>query len=171
MKIICVAGGSYKSFYFNYFVKLRRCDLLIFNFGIIYDYDICNELTRFGIVTRELMALSKKLHSVVVAGVNVVFKGKVNKSVIVCDGEKIHINKVKTGAKICIKKTHFIIGDETTDYKSNNKIILCSKRIHPNLERCSKRKIYIFCDKFGVYLVENGKLKRKFNKFSKIILK
>ena len=171
MKIVCVAGGSYKSFYLNYFVKLYKCDLLVFNFGIIYDYDICDELTRQSIVTRELMMLSKKLRCIVVAGVNVVFKEKVDKSIIVCDGEKIHISKAKTGAKICIRKTCFIIGDENTEYKSNNKIILSSKRIYPNIEHCSKRKIYIFCDKFGVCLIEKGKLKRKFHKFSKIILK
>lgn len=171
MKIICVAGGSYKSFYLNYFINLSSCDLLIFNFGIIYDYDICKELTGSALVTRELMMLSKKLKAIVVAGVNIVYKGKTDKSIIVCDGEKIHISNVKIGAKIYIKKTSFVIGDESTQCKSNNKIILSSKRIYPNLAHCSKRKIYIFFDKFGVCLVENGKIKRKFNKFSKIILK
>ncbi len=171
MKIICVVGGSYKSFYLNYFVKLNKCDLLIFNFGIIYDYDICRELTKNSIVTKELMSLAKRLNTIVVAGVNVIFKDKVKQSIIVCDGEKIHINSAKMGAKLFVKGKYFIVGTEATDYKKLNKIVLAKKRIYPNVNHCSKRKIYLFCDNFGVCVVENGKLKRKFNKFTKIILK
>ena len=43
MKIVCVSGGSYKSFYLNYYVNLKSCDLLIFNYGIIYDIDFSNK--------------------------------------------------------------------------------------------------------------------------------
>ncbi len=171
MKIICVAGGSYKSFYLNYFVKLSRCDLLIFNFDIIYDYDICNELMKQAVVTKELMSLAKSLHSIVAAGVNVISKDTTHKSIIVCDGEKIHITSAKQGAKIFVKGKCFIIGTENTDYKKCNKIILSKKRIYPNINHCAKRKIYVFCDNFGVCIVENGKMNRKFNKYSKIILK
>ena len=60
MKIVCVAGGSYKSFYLNYVTKLKKCDLLIFNFGILYDYDIHDELMGKGVVTKELMNLSNR---------------------------------------------------------------------------------------------------------------
>ena len=170
MRIVCVAGGSYKSFYLNYFSKLSRCDLLIFNFGIIYDYNTFNELMGDAIVTKELMNLSQSMHGVVVAGVNVVGAEKV-KSIIVCDGDKIQLDKAISGARVHIKNHTFIVGDEHTDYKKANKIILCNKRIEPNLTHCSKRKIYIFCDKFGVNFVQNQKIIRKFNKYSKFILK
>ncbi len=171
MKIICVAGGSYKSFYLNYFIKLNKCDLLVFNFGIIYDYDICQELLKQSIVTKELMSLSNKLKTIVVAGINVISKDKNTKAIIVCDGEKINIVDAKIGAKIFIKGKCFVVGAENTNYKNYNKIVLSKKRIYPILSHCSKRKIYLFCDNFGVCIIENGILKRKFNKFSKFILK
>ena len=50
MKIVCVSGGTYKSFYLNYCIKLRQCDLLLFNFGIIYDYVVSEELLKNAIV-------------------------------------------------------------------------------------------------------------------------
>lgn len=170
MRIVCVAGGSYKSFYLNYFSKLSRCDLLIFNYGIIYDYNTFNELMGDAIVTKELMNLSQALHCIVVAGVYVVGAQKV-KSIIVCNGDKIQLDNAISGARIHLKNQTFIVGDEFTDYKKANKIILCNKRIEPNLTHCSKRKIYIFCDKFGVNFVQNQKMTRKFNKYSKFILK
>lgn len=170
MRIVCVAGGSYKSFYLNYFCKLSRCDLLVFNYGIIYDYNTFNELLGDAIVTKELLALSSALHCVVVAGVYVVGAERV-KSIIVCDGDKIQLDKAASGAKIHVKNLTFIVGDERTDYKNANKIILCNKRIEPILQHCSKRKIYVFCDKFGVNFVQNQKMERKFNKYSKFILK
>ena len=170
MRIVCVAGGSYKSFYLNYFSKLSRCDLLIFNYGIIYDYNTFNELLGDAVVTKELMNLSQTLHCVVAAGVYVVGAERV-KSIIVCNGDKIQLDKAALGARIHIKNQTFIVGDESTDYKKANKIILCNKRIEPNVLHCSLRKIYIFCDKFGVNFVQKQKLTRKFNKYSKIILK
>ena len=170
MRIVCVAGGSYKSFYLNYFSKLSRCDLLVFNFGIIYDYNTFNELMGDALVTKELMNLSKALRCVVAAGAYVVGE-KRGKSIIVCNGDKIQIDKCAFGARIQIKKQTFIVGDEQTDYKKANKIILCDKRIEPNLAHCSKRKIYIFCDNFGVNFVQNKKMTRKFYKYSKFILK
>lgn len=171
MRIVCVAGGSYKSFYLNCFVKLKRCDLLIFNYGIIYNYNTSEELLGQALVTKELMSISKALKCVIVAGVMVEGCNKTTKSIIVCDGDKIHIENTCIGARIHVKNKSFIIGDEFTDYKKQNKIILCSKRIEPNLSHCSKRKIYVFCDKFGVNIVNKQKMTRKFNKYSKFSLK
>ena len=53
MKIVCVVGGSYKSFYINHFRNIQSCDLLVFNFGILYDYDMKEELLGSAVVTYE----------------------------------------------------------------------------------------------------------------------
>ncbi len=171
MKIICVAGGSYKSFYINSFCKLAKCDLLVFNYGIIYNYDIKEELLGIALVTKELLYLSKKLHCTVVAGVYQVRANQKIKSIIFTDGDKIHLTNVQTGAHIHIKNYSFVVGDENTNYGNQHKIILSNKRIEPVLAHCSNNKIYIFCDKFGVNFVKNRKLTRKFNKIVKIYLK
>ena len=171
MRIVCVAGGSYKSFYINCFLKLKKCNLLIFNYGIIYNYNTKAELLGDALVTKELMSLAKALRCLVVAGVFVENFNKKTKSIIVCNGDKIQIENAKQGAKIMVGNKSFIVGDELTDYKKQNKIILCNKRIEPNLTHCSKRKIYVFCDKFGVSIVQNKKKTRKFYKYSKFILK
>lgn len=171
MKIICIAGGSYKSFYLNERSKIKRCDLLVFNYGIIYDYIMHDEILGSGIVTKELLNLSKMLGCTIVAGVYSQCGDTRDKSIIICDGEKIHLSKVSLGAKLLIKGYSFIVGDEYTLYSNANKIVLTKSRIYPVLKHCSMNKIYIFCDEFGVGIVENRKYLRKFNKLSKIVLK
>lgn len=171
MKIVCVAGGSYKSFYINHLIKLNRIDLLVFNFDIIYDYVVTDELIGDAVVTKELMSLSKKLNATIVAGVFIVTKRSRKKAIITCDGDKIEICNLVYGSKVMIKNHTFVIGDERTNYKNYDKIILTRSQIKPNLNNCSKHKILIFLDRFGLNLVQNGKMIRNFNKYSKIILK
>ena len=171
MKIVCVAGGSYKSFYLNHLVNLRKADMLVFNFGIIYDYVQEDELLGDALVTKELLSLSRRLNATVVAGVFVVMGKSRHKAIIVSDGDKIHIFDIQKGAKIQSGNHTFVIGDEHTDYRTYHKIVLTKTQIRPNVSSCSKRKILIFCDKFGVNVVLRGKFERIFNKYSKIILK
>lgn len=171
MKIVCVAGGSYKSFYLNHLVKLHKADLLVFNFGIIYDYNQRDELLGHGVVTNELLMLARRLKSIVVAGIYLVRAGVRKKAIILSDGDKIHIFDTTTGAKVYIDNLAFMVGDENTNYNSFHKIVLSKNQIKPNIEHCSKRKILMFCDQFGVNLVQNGKFERIFNKYAKIILK
>ncbi len=171
MNIICVSGGSYKSFYLNYFLKLKSCDLIIFNFGIIYDYDICDELMGNAVVTKELKMLSKILKAQIVAGVYINNYDKRYKGIIVCNNDKIQVIRASIGVKIFCKKYDFIVGDENVRADKINKIVLSNRRIYPNLKHCSNKKIMIFFDKYGVGIVQNQKLTRKFYKYSKIILK
>ena len=111
MKMVFVCGGSYKSFYLNFLKKMSKCDLLVFNFGIIYNYNIKEELLGEGIVSKELFMLSKTLGTVVVAGVYV--EGRVlRKSLIICDGEKLNIVPAFEGVKCFIGKTEVVVGDE-----------------------------------------------------------
>ncbi len=171
MKIICVTKTSYKSFYLNYLKHINKCSLLVFNFGIIYDYDVKRELMQSGLVTKELFSLAKSLKAVVIAGVYVVSGNVRKKSIIVCDGEKINIAFASTGAKLYLNKKVIVIGDEKIKTNKTDKIVLTSNRIYPNINHCSQNRTYIFCDDFGTTVVKNKKITRNFNKYSKIILK
>ena len=99
MKIVCVCGGSYKSIYFNNLLKLKSCDLLVFNSNIIYDFVVKDELFGKGLVTKELIELSNRLNCQVVAVANVVSNTK-QKSLIVCDGDKVYTSSITDGIKI-----------------------------------------------------------------------
>ena len=171
MKIIFVSGGSYKSFYLNHYLILKKCDLLVFNFGVIYDYVLKHENNGFGIVKPELTSIANRLNAKVVAGVNVIDNGQIKKSIIICDGKSIIIKPADIGAYLIVKNRRFAIGNEKCKAHANYKIILSKKRIYPIVSHCSLRKVYVFCDNFGLCLVQNGEIKRKFNKYSKIILK
>ncbi|MCQ2564574.1 MAG: hypothetical protein MJ152_01770 [Clostridia bacterium] len=164
MKIICVSGGSYKSFYLNCFVKLKKCNMLLFNFGLFYDYVVSDELLKTGLVTKELMMLARQLNTCVVAGTYKVANGTKKKVVIVCDGDKLEIVDAEHGATINLGGTQFCIGDETMRCCKFNKIILTAKRIKPKLNHCIKQKTYIFVDNYGTTLVKNKKLTRKSQK-------
>lgn len=180
MKIVCVSGGSYKSFYLNHFSKIKQCDLLVFNFGIIYDYIFKDELYDFGVVTQELNLLAKTLKAIVVAGVFVVKAGKKTKSLIVSDGKKIYLSTFELGVKVCLRKqlqkfnnatkkdnyVNFVVGGAKTNYAGSNKIVLNDKPINVKVEHCSNKKIYIFCSNHGVDVVKCKKLTRNFYKVS-----
>lgn len=168
MKIVCVSGGSYKSFYLNYYVNLKSCDLLIFNYGIIYDIDFSN--INYQVVINELLSLAQNLHTAVVAGVNVIEKGEKIRALIVTNGKDISISSLNIGAKICFDKSSFaetykfasfVFGNNFTHFGDNHKIIFDSKAVS-NLSHCSKNKIYLFINNHGVDFVKNRKL-IKFN--------
>ena len=171
MKIVFVLGGSYKSFYLNYFLKLKRCDILVFNFNVLYDVELKKELQGQGIVFNELKELSKKLGAIVVAGVNVNTGFGTKKCIVVCNGEEIKFRPANIGTNINFKRHNILIGNEKCNKKNDVKIILSEERICPNVVNCSPKKVYIFCDKFGLIYIQNRKMKRKFYKYSKIILK
>ena len=145
--------------------------MLVFNFGIIYDYVQRDELLGKAVVTSEMLALSRMLGAVVVAGIFVVTRRYRRKAILLADGDKINIFDMINGARINIGDNVFVIGDEHTNYQAYHKVILSDRQIRPNLYKCSKHKIMIFCDKFGVNLVYGGKFERIFNKYTKIILK
>ncbi len=167
MKIICISGGSYKSCYLNYLQKLKFCDLLIINFGVMY---VCNNNTRdnFEIVGNELFLLARRLQAVVVAGIEVVDNNTKRRVLMHCDGEKVIIDNT---ILLKLKKHRFIVCSNKSLVSKYDKIVLSEGRITPNIQHCNYRKRYIFCDSYGVSIVENRKLKRKFYKYSKIILK
>lgn len=171
MRILCVLGGGYKSFYLNCFLKLKTCDLLIFNYGILYDLNHQLEENGTTYICKEITMLAKQLNAIVVGGIYVIKSGKRFKSLIVSDGDKVEIFPAKTGARINVENFSFIVGDECTCYGKYNKIILAEKRFFINEKHCSSKKIYLFCSPKNADLVVNKKIFKKFNKYSKFILK
>lgn len=171
MTIIYIAGGNYKSFYLNCFLRLSKCDLLIFNFNIFYDYNFNKEKQGSGVVTNEILEISQKLNCAVLAGVYSIKNNHKTKSIIFCDGRSFVMKSSYKGLKFYVKNMAFVAGEKNANFENHNKIIITSCKLKPNLLRCNKRKVYLFCDDYGVSCVVNKNLKRKFNKCSKIILK
>lgn len=171
MKIICVSGGSYKSIYLNHLLKLRSCDLLIFNFGIIYDYDLRSNKNRNTLIISELSMLASRFKACVVAGVDVKTNHENFKGIIVCNDNNFNVYRAKNGVKINLCGKEFAICYANSFIKSKNKIVLSTKRLYPKANHCSTKKFILFCDRFGATIVQNQKIKRNFNKYLKIILK
>lgn len=161
MKVICISSGNFNSIYINYLSKLTYCDLLIINFNVVK--------TSGKYFLKEIKELSKKFSCTVVVGVNFLHEQK--KLIIVDSKGKVAIKLFKLGIKIKKEKRLFFIGPSYIKSKLCNKIILSDEQIKPCVRCCSYNKIYLFCDRFGTTVVKNKKLKRKFNKCSKFILK
>lgn len=170
MNIVYIAGGKYKSFYLNYLKKIGKCELLIFNYGIFYDYNIRDE-TSINIITKELKCLAMLLKCRVLAGVNFVFSRVKQKYLILCENNNYKFETLKNGVNFFVGNVEFVAGGKHSNFLNKNKIVFTKSRIKPNDKRCNKNKIYLFCDDLGLSFVRNKKIKRKFNKCSKIILK
>lgn len=164
-----VSGGNYKNLYLNYLCKLQ-CDLLVINFGVLYDYKVENCYST-KLIKEELLMLAQQKKCVVIAGVYIIKKKKKRKAIFESDGEKVTMHNVKPGVELSFENNKLIIGDRNTRFNGCNMILLSYKQITIETLHCSRSKVYIFCDKYGVNCVVNKKLKRKFNKISKIILK
>ncbi len=167
MKIFCVSGGNYKSFYLNAFLKIKGYDLLIINFGIMYDlFDPTDETD---VVVSELKMLNDKAKVPIIAGVRV-GENKVKK-LMLSFNNKCHTFSLKDGVKIRVKNKTFVVGNKFTNYGNHSRIVLSENRVYPQAKHCSFQKIYIFCDNFGITKIEKRKISRKFYKYAKIILK
>lgn len=166
MKIFYVAGGSYKSFYLNCFLKIKYCDLLIFNFDIIYDIDLKN--FKNSVAVSELLELSKALNCIVLAGIKT---SDFNRKYIVYCNAKTGVVYYSNNTIFKIENKNFYIGIKDVKQNQINKIIITENKFYPNIKNCLEKQVYIFCDKRGVTFVKNKKIIRKFNKYSKFILK
>lgn len=171
MKIVFVLGGSYKSFYLNYFLKLTSCDLLVFNFDVLYDVNIEAEHNNKGVVFKELQGLAEKLGCEIVAGVNVVAGGKIKPAIMYFSGGEFKTFNPYFGCRFKLKNKSIVVADDGNNLTADVKIVLSKKRIVPSISHCSNKKIYAFCDQFGINLIENKKLTRKFYKYTTIIIK
>lgn len=163
MVIYYVAGGSYRSFYLNNFLKIKRCDLLIFNYGVFNNIENSFQCCQ---LIKEVKSLSKKLNCAIIFIVSVKkFKkiGFFNKKNVYF----YHFNKI-LNVKICHKI--FAVGKLFSNFKAKNKIIFCDN-VNVNIKNCSENNTYLFCYDKKIEVVQDKKIKRNFNKCSKIILK
>ena len=165
MRVVCVAGGSYKSFYLNYFVNLRRCDLLILNFNIFYKINSLEQFNNSSVVS-EIVNLFLLKRCVVVAGV---FIGN-KQYVVVYKNGKLQMNIAAKGIIVNIKRQKFLVSTIQHSTRIKNKIIFTKSKVK-SCFNCSNQKQYIFVSPNGVDLVRKQKLKRIFNKCSQFSLK
>jgi hypothetical protein len=93
------------------------------------------------------------------------------KKILYISNNKIIVENLKIGFYFLVQNKVFYVGMEHSKSSSENKIILSKNRINPNLKACGIKKVYLFCDNYGINYVINKKLKRNFVKCSKIILK
>ena len=164
MEIIYVAGGSYKSFYINYFLKLKKCDLIVFNYSVFYNI---NNKQDFNLVKNEIMQLSSIKNCKIIA----VLKIKDKKVFCFCNKTNFTIFNYNKGFIYKQAKEVFSVGVEYSRINAKNKIIFCDNRYVINLNACSKNKFYMFCYNKKLLCVRNKKIKIIFYKYSKIILK
>jgi len=166
MRIVCVAGGSYKSFYLNRFLKLNKCDLIVFNFGIFYNIN-SKSSNKAKLIFQEIRDLSDCKNCVVVAGVVINY----NSFFVVCKNKAFKIYPSKYNVKLKVKDKVILITKGNTFSSVKNKIIFTNCKRCVNIKACSPNKNYIFIHDYGIDIVKNRKLKRNFNKCLNFILK
>jgi len=171
MVVFFVSGGSYKFFYLNYFLKLKKCDLLIFNYDI---FNSVNSKIQIDYFYNEIKLLGEKLNCPIVVGAK--FNTNKTKRLIYYNLKIIYNFSFKKDITIRLKNKKYLIQPYHKTRLINNrnvfcKIVLSEEKLKVDAKSCSINKKYIFCDKQGLTFVENKKLKRNFNKCSKIILK
>jgi len=162
MNIVFVVGGSYKAFYLNNINKLKNVDLLVFQEGLLYDFDCFNETYGMKIVSNELQYLCQKLECKIVALVNSNLFGLSKKELLYADDKDVFL--VGDNLKLVLKEKVVEIGFKNVFSNSNVNIKLNSGCNDPVIKKCNYKKIYFYCNKKGVSCVKMGKLKRKFRK-------
>ena len=166
MRIVCVAGGSYKSFYLNHFLKINKCDLIVFNFGIFYNIRR-SAVNNSKLIFEEIRHLAKCKNCAVVAGVIV----DNNRYFAICQNNKLKIYSSKQQFKLKLADKEFLITQKRVNSFVKNKIIFTDNNNCVNVKACSLSKNYIFIYSRGVDVVVDKKRKRNFCKCSKFILK
>lgn len=150
----------------RYIQTLGKCNLLIFNCNKFYMQKA--ELENF---KKDLLEQAKYNNCSILIFCKRIINNKKIKQISYISNNKIVDCNVKNSLTITIKNKKFCVGKSFGILKNLNKIVISKNRIIPNVKACSYKKIYLFCDEFGVNYVIRKILKRNFNKCSKIILK
>jgi len=169
MKFMFVVGGSYKGFYINELKNISKIDLLVFNQGIFYDFDYEQEYLGDAPVSKELIALNRKLKCPIVVYGRSKFLDENQKCFIICVNQKISIINSNKDVYLYIKGKFILIGNKL--YKNTKAFATIS--IMENLlsnQAVWLDKNYFICDKRGVTRVQNGRKYRKFRKYCYFIL-
>ena len=166
MKFMFVVGGSYKGFYINKIKKINKIDLLIFNQNIFYDFDYEREYLGDAIVSKELIALNKKLNCPIVVFGKSTMLGDTKKCFMVCVNGRVSIIDSTRDIYLYVKGKMVLVG--TKLYKKQSCFAMISMIDHSNyFHKIYKNKYhnYFICDAKGVNRIQNGKIYRKFRKY------
>ena len=135
MRIVCVAGGSYKSFYLNHFLKINKCDLIVFNFGIFYNIRI-NSVNNSKLIFEEICHLAECKNCAIVAGVVI----DNNRYFVICKNGELNIYSAKKQAILKLRNKEFLITEKRFDSFVKNKIIFTNNSERVKANACSLRK-------------------------------
>lgn len=166
MKIAFVVGGSYKGFYINHVRQCSDVDILVFQEGLLYEYDYYNETFGSKTITKELLSLANKLNCVILAKIKVNFLNKIQDEILCCDKSKVITFSSERYFKIYIKGKRVIFSLKNVFFECADIFIRLTKNrleMKKIRQKCHKRTF--LCDKYGVEYVKNGKIRRKFRKF------
>ena len=167
MKFLFVMGGSYKSFYINELNNIKKIDLLIFNQNIFYDFDYEQEYLQDAPVTKELIALNNKFHCPIIVFGYSKFMNVRQKCFIICVNGKVSVIEDSHDVYLYIKGKTILIGNKI--YK-NSKVFATISKINENdnwkFISKNNQNNYFICNKKCVLRLQNGKIYRKFRKYS-----
>lgn len=166
MKIAFVVGGNYKAFYINHIEECKGVDILVFQEGLLYEYDYYNEHFGSKVVTKEMLNLANKLNCVILAKIKTNLSNEIHDEILYCDGEKVLTFNSDRYIKIFSKGKRIIFSLKNVFFECADIFIRLTKNrveMKKIRQKCHKRTF--LCDKHGVEYVKNGKIKRKFRKF------
>lgn len=163
MKILFVVGGSYKAFYLNNIHKFKQLDLIVFQDGLLYEYDYYDETFGARTITNEMIGLCQKFNCKIVAKIQTKLFDKKYDEFLYCDKNGVKIIKNDRYFKICIKNKFFLISNYFVSAKSDYYVRFVKYRNELRLPQ-ARRSVVFVCDKMGVDLHYNKFITRKFRK-------
>lgn len=158
MNILFVVGGSYKAFYLNNINKYRCLDLIVFQQGILYEFDYYNEFFGDGTIINEMLYLRKKFGCTIIAKIKTNLCGASKDEFLVCDEKGISIIDANRYFKVFVKGRVVLISKTAQRIGCDFEICFDS-----NANNMTKPPVFV-CEKRGVVLYRRKIVMRKFRK-------
>lgn len=162
-----VVGGSYKGFYLNQIHKVGNVDLIVFQQGIIYDFDYAEEYLGDGVVSKELVALNTKFNCPIVVLGYKIFFGKREKCFIVCVNKRVSVIPVYKDVNLYIKNKLILISNRVNRLEFADKYFAFILMVDKNSKITSNKlaKNLFVCDNKGVTRWQGENFYKKFRKY------
>lgn len=170
MKILFVVGGSYKAFYLNNIHKFKRLDFIVFQENILYEFDYYNEYFGDKTITNEMVGLARKFKCKIVAKIKTNLCGIKKDEILYCDKNGVKLINNNRFLELFVKNKQIYFSNNFLYKKSNCFVYFFKNKNDFNQSSCinnnfNNRKSAIFvCDKYGVNLIYNKIITRKFRK-------
>lgn len=163
MRILFVVGGSYKAFYLNNIHKYKKLDLLVFQTGLLYEFDYYDEMFGAKTITNEMLSLCNRFNCKIIAKIKTNLFNKKYDEILYCDKNGVKIIKNDNYIKLFIKNKQIIVSNYFFPIKSDYFVYFCKNK--NNFKKLKEQKTAIFvCDKIGVDLYYKKFMIRKFRK-------